>query len=136
MKLRYTMHCEKSIGLPSTLTYPAPTLKGQPTGEHREGKGPSPHSVIATCTCDDINPGLPALVISKPVANTIRSVWTSPRSTSLIPVGVKQSIRSVITVTLPSLITLKKSPSGQTHTRCSHGLYRGTKFASNSWQNR
>ena len=57
-----------------------------------------------------------------PVAVTTRSASSSAPDSSLSPVSVNVSIRSVTTDALPSQIAAKRSPSGTRHMRWSHGL--------------
>ena len=59
--------------------------------------------------------------ILSPVAVTIRSASSSAPDASAMPVSVSVSMRSVTTDTRPSLIASKRSPSGTTHKRWSHG---------------
>ena len=54
---------------------------------------------------------------------TMMSASSSAPDSSSSPFSVNVSIRSVTTDADPSLIALKRSPSGTRHIRWSHGLY-------------
>ena len=66
------------------------------------------------------------------MAVTMMSASSSRPDVRRMPVGVTESMVSVMTSTRPARIASYRSPSGIRHRRWSHGLYRGVKWVSTS----